>query len=407
VARGIAGELGLRLGLEETTMARLMKGLDTKLIHAGEPDELIGGAVAMPIFQSSTYEYRGQKSYHDLRYIRLSNTPNHQALHAKLAVLENAEAALVAGSGMAAISAALIAIVGGGGHLLAQDCLYGGTHDLLTQEFPSLGIEVDFIDGDDPASWREQVQPNTKAIYMETISNPLVQVSDLQAASEFAADQGLISIIDNTFASPVNFRPADIGFDLSLHSATKYLNGHSDIVAGAVIGRGELVEQITRKLNHLGGVLDPHACFLLHRGLKTLGVRVRHQNESALRIARFLEQHPRVTRVNYPGLESHPNHLRACELFDGFGGVLSFELEGGVGAADRFIVNATLPISAPSLGGVETLITRPVTTSHSGMTPQDRAKAGITDGLIRLSVGLETSDDLIEDFELSLRTVYD
>ena len=234
-------------------MAKLMKGLDTKLIHAGEPEELIGGAVTMPIFQSSTYEYAGQRSYHDLRYIRLSNTPNHVALHTKLAMLENAEAALVAGSGMAAISAALLAIVGGGGHLLAQDCLYGGTHDLLTQDFPSLGIDVDFIDGDDPASWREMLRPNTKAIYVETISNPLVRVSDLQAAGDFAAENGLVSMIDNTFASPVNFRPAEIGFDLSLHSATKYLNGHTDIVAGAVIGRAELVDQVTHKLNHLGG----------------------------------------------------------------------------------------------------------------------------------------------------------
>jgi cystathionine beta-lyase/cystathionine gamma-synthase len=388
-------------------MAKRMKGLDTKLIHGGEPEQRIGGAVTLPIFQSSTYEYSGQTSYHDLRYIRLNNTPNHLALHAKLAMLENADAALVAGSGMAAISATLLTVVGGGGHLLAQDCLYGGTHDLLTQEFPSIGIEVDFIDGDDPSSWREMIRPQTKAIYVEALSNPLVQVSDLQAASEFAAEHGLLSIIDNTFASPVNFRPSEIGFDLSLHSATKYLNGHTDIVAGAVIGRGELVGEITRKLNHLGGALDPHACFLLQRGLKTLGVRVRHQNESALRIARFLERHPRVTRVNYPGLESHPHHLRACELFDGFGGVLSFELEGDAHAADRFIANATIPICAPSLGGVETLITRPATTSHSGMTANDRARAGIRDGLVRLSVGLETSDDLIDDFEIALRATYE
>jgi cystathionine beta-lyase/cystathionine gamma-synthase len=392
---------------EGICMAKLMKGLDTKLIHAGEPEQRIGGAVTLPIFQSSTYEYSGQTSYHDLRYIRLNNTPNHLALHTKLAMLENADAALVAGSGMAAISVTLLTAVGGGGHLLAQDCLYGGTHDLLTQEFPSIGIEVDFIDGDDPTSWREMIRPHTKAIYVEAISNPLMQVGDLQAASEFASEHGLLSIIDNTFASPVNFRPSEIGFDLSLHSATKYLNGHTDIVAGAVIGRGELIGEITRKLNHLGGVLDPHACFLLQRGLKTLGVRVRHQNESALRIARFLEQHPRVTRVNYPGLESHPNHLRACELFDGFGGVLSFELEGDARAADRFIANVTIPICAPSLGGVETLITRPATTSHSGMTANDRARAGIGDGLVRLSVGLESCDDLIEDFEIALRTTYD
>ncbi|MFZ1887130.1 MAG: aminotransferase class I/II-fold pyridoxal phosphate-dependent enzyme [Candidatus Binataceae bacterium] len=386
-------------------MARLMRGIETRLIHAGEPDPPIGGAVTMPIFQSSTFESAGATNYHDLRYIRLSNTPNHTALHAKLASLEGAEAALVAGSGMAAISATLMTTLSGRGHLLAQDCLYGGTHDLLTQDFPGIGMEVDFINGDDPASWREMIRPNTKAIYVESISNPLLRVSDLTAAVDFASANGLISIIDNTFASPMNFRPAETGFDLSLHSATKYLNGHTDIVAGAVIGRAELVDEIKHKLDHLGGVLDPHACFLLNRGIKTLAVRVRHQNESALKLARFLEQHPKIARVNYPGLESHPNHLRACELFDGFGGVLSFELEGGVAAAEKFIAHATIPISAPSLGGVETLITRPAATSHSGMSPEHRAQVGISDALVRLSVGLESSDDLIEDLAQALRTI--
>src|SRR5271155_889795 len=381
---------------------RLIKGLDTKLIHAGEPEPRIGGAVTMPIFQSSTFEYIGQTNYHDLRYIRLNNTPNQMVLHAKLAALENAEAALVATSGMAAISAALFTVLAGGGHLLAQDCVYGGTHDLFVEEFPRYGLSVDFIDGDEPRSWREAIRPHTKAIYVEAISNPLMQVSDLQAAVDFAAANGLLSIIDNTFASPVNFRPAEIGFDLSLHSGTKYLNGHTDIVAGAVIGRAELVESVKHTLNHFGGSLDPHACFLLHRGMKTLAVRVRHQNESALKLARWLEAHRAVARVNYPGLESHPNHLRACELFDGFGGVLSFELHGGVDAAIGFIERVTIPISAPSLGGVESLITLPATTSHSGMSAQERARAGISDGLIRLSVGLESSDDLLEDFETAL-----
>jgi len=383
-------------------MARLIKGLDTKLIHAGEPEPLIGGAVTMPIFQSSTFEYAGQTSYHDLRYIRLSNTPNHEVLHAKLAALENAEAALVAGSGMAAISAALFTVLADGGHLIAQDCVYGGTHDLFAEEFPRYGMAVDFVDGDEPGAWRETLRPNTRAIYVEAMSNPLLQVSDLRAAVEFAAEHGLVSIIDNTFASPINFRPAELGFDLSLHSGTKYLNGHTDIVAGAVIGRAELVERVTHTLNHLGGILDPHACFLLHRGMKTLAVRVRHQNESALKIARWLEQHRAVARVNYPGLESHSNHIRACELFDGFGGVLSFELGGGLEAARRFMERVTIPISAPSLGGVESLITRPATTSHSGMSPAERARTGIGDGLVRLSVGLESSDDLLEDFEMAL-----
>ena len=384
---------------------KVIRAIDTKLIHAGEPEPRIGGAVAMPIFQSATFAYRGEQNYHDLRYIRLSNTPNHDVLHRKLAALENAEAALVAGSGMAAISTTLLALLGAGDRLLAQGCLYGGTHDLLTADLPALQIGTDFIDANDPTSWREQLTERTRAIYVETVSNPLMSVADLGAVVDFAAAHGLVSIIDNTFASPVNFRPAEAGFDLSVHSCTKYLNGHSDIVAGAIIGRAQLVEKVAHKLNHLGGVLDPHACFLLHRGMKTLAVRVRYQNESALKIARFLEDHPSVRQVNYPGLESSPDHLRACELLDGFGGMLSFELKGGVVAADSFIDRVTLPISAPSLGGVESLITRPATTSHSGMTSEERSRAGIGEGLIRLSVGLEATEDLIEDFTRVLATV--
>ena len=220
---------------------------------------------------------------------------------------------------------------------------------------------------------------------------------------EFARKHGLVSLIDSTFPSPVNFRPVEHGFDLVLHSATKYLNGHSDIVAGAVVGRTDLVREVRHRLNHLGGSLDPHACFLLQRGLKTLPVRVAYQNESALRVATWLEGHSAVARVNYPGLASHPRHARARGLFDGFGGMLSFELKGGRPAAERFIEQAVLPVSAPSLGGVETLLTLPATTSHLGMEPAERRRAGISDGLIRVSVGLETTEDLIEDFEQALK----
>ncbi len=385
-------------------MARLIKGMETKLIHAGEPEPLIAGAVTTPIFQSSTFEHSGGADYHQLRYIRLNNTPNHDALHAKLAALENAEAALVCSSGMAAITATLLTVLAPHGHLLAQECLYGGTHDLLARDLPSLGIEVDFINADDPDSWRGHLRGNTRAIYLETLSNPLLQVPDLAAAIDFSRRNRLVSIIDNTFASPINFRAAEFGFDLSLHSATKYLNGHDDIVAGAIVGSEELMSKVRRKLNLFGAALDPHACFLLNRGLKTLAVRVQHQNESASKIARFLEQHRAVTRVNYPGLESHPHHLRACDLFDGFGGVLSFELEGGVEAAERFLASVTVPTCAPSLGGVHTLIMRPAVTSHAGMSPEERARAGIPDALIRLSIGLETCEDLIEDFEMALNS---
>jgi len=388
---------------ENVSSMKTFKHIETKLIHSGEPDPRVLGAVSMPIFQTAMFEYAGEESYHDVRYLRLNNCPNHVALHQKLAALENAEAALVTASGMAAITTTMLTVLTAGDHLLAQNCLYGGTHDFLTKDFAGFGLEFDFIDGDDPDSWKSKLRPNTKAIYVEAMSNPTLQVSDLKAAAAFAKEHGLVSLIDNTFASPINFRPAEWGFDVSLHSCTKYLNGHSDIVAGACIGRADLIEKITHKLNHLGGSMDPHAAFLLHRGMKTLALRVRCQNESAMKVARFLEAHAAVDKVNYPGLESYPGHQRARDLFDGFSGMLSFEIKGGVAAAEKFMHKAKLPIIAPSLGGVETLITRPSTTSHSGMSREDRARLGITDSLIRVSVGIEATEEIIEDFDQALR----
>ncbi|HEY0766557.1 MAG TPA: aminotransferase class I/II-fold pyridoxal phosphate-dependent enzyme [Steroidobacteraceae bacterium] len=377
--------------------------IETKLVHAGEPLPRIAGAVQMPIFQSATYEYGGEGSYHDVRYLRTNNTPSQVALHLKLAALENAEAALVTASGMAAISTTLLTVLSAGDHLLAQSCLYGGTHDLLSGDFARFGLAVDFIDADKNDSWRTQLRPNTRAIYVEAMTNPLLQVADLKAVVQFARAHGLTSIIDNTFASPINFRPIEAGFDLSIHSATKYLNGHSDIVAGAVSGRAELIERIRHKANHLGGSLDPHAAFLLSRGLKTLALRVRFQNGSALKIAQFLEAHPAVARVHYAGLETHPRHARARSLFAGFGGVLSFELEGPASRADEFARRLRIPIVAPSLGGVHTLLTRPATTSHAGLAREERLRLGISDALLRLSVGIEATEDLLEDFEHALR----
>jgi cystathionine beta-lyase/cystathionine gamma-synthase len=356
----------------------------------------------MPIFQSAMFEYAGEKDYHELKYIRLNNTPNHVALHEKLAALENAEAALVTSSGMAAISTALLTVLSTGDHLLVQDCLYGGTHDFVTKDLGTFGISYDFIDGDNPRSWKEKLRPNTKAIYVETMTNPLLQIADHGMVVEFAKQHGLISLIDNTFASPINFRPPEHGYDLSLHSCTKYLNGHSDIVAGAVIGRSELIDRVKHKLDHLGGSLDPHACSLLHRGMKTLALRVRYQNESTLKIAAFLEKHRAVEKVNFPGLEKHPQHARARDLFNGFGGMLSFELKGGVQTAKQFMKRTILPVIAPSLGGVETLLTLPSETSHSGMRPEDRKALGISDGLVRMSVGIEGTEDIIEDFQSAL-----
>ena len=377
--------------------------LETQLVHAGEPLPRIAGAVEMPIFQSATYAYGGEGSYDDVRYLRNNNTPSQLVLHTKMAALEGAEAALVTASGMAAISGTLLALLGTGDHLLAQSCLYGGTHDLITREFPRLGLAADFIDAQRPESWQAQLRPQTRAVYVEAMTNPLLEVADLRSVVSFAREHGLIAIIDNTFASPVNFRPVPFGFDLSIHSATKYLNGHADIVAGAISGRAQMVERIRHKLNLLGGALDPHAAFLLKRGLKTLALRVRYQNDSTLKVAAFLAAQAAVQRVNYPGLESHPQHARARELFAGCGGVLSFELHGGAARADAFAARLRIPALAPSLGGVQSLLTRPATTSHAGLAPAARQRLGISDGLLRLSVGIEATEDLLQDLEQALR----
>ncbi len=379
-------------------MARTYRELGTRLIHAGEPEPRIEGAVSLPVFQSSTYEYRGERSYEDVRYIRLNNTPNHLVLHAKLAAIEEGEAAVVAASGMAAITTALLTVLRQGDHVLVQDALYGGTHAFVTRDLARFGIGHDVVDPERPETWRAALRPETRAIYVETMSNPLLRIPELEMVVGFAREHGLVSMIDNTFASPVNFRPCPFGFDLSIHSATKYLNGHTDIVAGAVIGRKDLVAEILHRLDHLGGTLDPHACFLLHRGLKTLALRVERQNAGALALARFLADHPAVARVAHPGLETHPAHARARAWFDGFGGMLAFEPRGGREAAERMFSKLTLPIVAPSLGGVETLVTRPATTSHAGLTPEEREAIGISDGLVRVSVGIEAVDELIEDF---------
>ncbi|MCS6913176.1 MAG: aminotransferase class I/II-fold pyridoxal phosphate-dependent enzyme [Myxococcales bacterium] len=376
----------------------------TRVIHAGEPR--ICGAVSIPVFQSSTFLHdprsAAEGGYHEVRYARLSNTPGHLALQEKLAALEGAEAALLTSSGMAAISTTLLALLEPGDHVLAQEGLYGGTHTLLVRDLRRFGIECTFVDGNDPTAWGAARRPRTRLFYVEAMSNPLLQVADLPGIVEFCRTGGLLSVIDNTLATPVNFQPLRCGFDLCIHSCTKYLNGHSDLVAGVVVGGAALLTRIKHQLDRLGGALDPHACFLLHRGIKTVALRVRHQNDSALRIARFLSRHPAVRQVHYPGLESHPQHARAQALFQGFGGLLSLELQEGVAGVERLLSRTQLLIQAPSLGGVETLVTRPATTSHASLTPAERHRLGISDALLRISVGLEDPEDLIEDLAQAL-----
>jgi cystathionine beta-lyase/cystathionine gamma-synthase len=376
--------------------------LETLAIHAGEPSPRIEGSVAMPVFQSATFLHGGAGRYDEVRYLRLSNTPNHVAVAAKLAALEGAEAALVTASGMAAISVTLLTLLRPGDRLLAQRGLYGGTHELVTRELARLGVAVDLFDGQDAASLARLVRPETRAVYVETITNPLVEVADLEAIAAFARARGLTSVIDNTFASPFNFQPIARGFDVVIHSCTKYLNGHSDLVAGAVVGSRAFVDEVTHRQNLFGGCLDAGTAALLHRGMKTLALRVARQNETALALAEALARHPGVARVRYPGLSSHPGHARAKALFRGFGGMLSFEPAGGPAAVDALLQRLTIPLCAPSLGGVETLVILPARTSHASLAPEERRAAGIRDELVRVSVGIEAAEDLVADFEQAL-----
>ena len=373
--------------------------------HGGEEKERVKNSVTFPIFQTSTFEYPADSDYDEILYTRLNNNPNQVLLGQRLAQLEAGEAALVTSSGMAAICSAFYSLFKPGDHVLVQNGVYGGTHAFITERFKTMGLEYDFIDAYDPKSWQTFLKPTTRAIYVEAISNPLILVCDLKAASDFAKQNKLIAMIDNTFASPINFSPLKHGFDLSFHSATKYLNGHSDVIAGAVIGSNELIASCRKYLNLAGGPLDPHACFLLERGIKTLGVRVRQQNSSALAVARFLNIHSQVSQVNYPGLESHPHFARAKSMFTGMGGMLSFDLKDGLEATQKLVKNLKLIIHAPSLGGVESLITRPVASTHAKLTEVERKKISLSPSLLRLSVGLEDTSDLIDDLAQSLKMI--
>jgi cystathionine beta-lyase/cystathionine gamma-synthase len=375
---------------------------ETLAVHAGERRPAPEGSVVFPIYQGTVFSVEPETDYHDIKYIRLSTTPSQSYLHDKLAALEDAEVAVATSSGMAALTTVLHTLLRKGDHLLAGNCLYGGTHDFITAHADDLGWSYTFVDPHRPETWEAARTSRTRVFLTETITNPLMRVPRLRELVAFARGQGLTTVIDNTFATPVNFRPLSIGFDLCFHSATKYLNGHSDLVAGCVAGGTELIDRVRRTLNHYGGALDPHAGFLLARGLKTLALRVGAQNANASELAHFLAAHPQVREVNYPGLASHPDHDHAAELFSGFGGMLSLRLEAGADAAERLLDRLRIPYVAPSLGGVETLVTRPAATSHAGMTPDDRERLGITDDLIRVSCGIESAGDLIGDFAEAL-----
>jgi len=369
------------------------KGFHTTCIHDGEVhDAQFGGAIS-PIFMSTSYPFLDVDVR---RYPRNFNTPNQEAVSKKIASLEHGEAALTFGSGMAAISTALLAFLKQGDHVVFQNEIYGGAYNLVMEEFDNFGILYDFTNGVEVADFESKITANTKVIYIETPSNPLLTITDIKAVAEIAKKHQIITMIDNTFASPVNQTPIDLGIDISLHSATKYLGGHSDILAGVVVGSKEHIQRIFQKGKNLGGNISDFTSYLLERSIKTLGIRVERHNQNAMFIADFLENHPAVERVYYPGLKSHPNHEVAKEQMHGFGGMLSFKLKETYNAV-KFQKKLKLIRPSMSLAGVESTILMPTMTSHSLMSKEERDKQGITDNLLRFSVGIENKEDIIAD----------
>jgi cystathionine beta-lyase/cystathionine gamma-synthase len=382
-------------------MSRRRRGPATIAIHGDGGERAPGEPIAPPVVQSSTF-VRDIGSTDEPLYTRYGNNPNQLRLAERLAALEGAEAAIVVASGMGATALAHLAVLRPGDHLLASDWLYGGTRTLFTRDFAQLGIEVTFINPDHRRDWRTRFRRNTRAIFVETPTNPLMRILDLDWLSQLTSERGVPLIVDATFASPVNFRPLEHGADIVIHSVTKYLNGHSDIIAGAVVGTEAVVEEVRSRMKVWGQALDPHAAWLIERGMKTLTVRMARHNATGLTVAAWLERHPKVRRVHYPGLPSHPDHALAARTLDGFGGMVGVELAGGPRAAERCLRALRLIAHAPSLGGVESLVSEPRFTSHAAMTPEQRASAGIPDGFLRLSLGLEDADDLIADLDRAL-----
>lgn len=366
-------------------------------MHAGAYRDKATGAITTPIFTASSYAYPNPTDQNT--YQRYFNVPNQRVVAEKLAALEGGEDALVFGSGMAAITTVLFALLKPGDHAVFQEDLYGGSYHFVAAELTRFGIEISFARG--LGDFAALIRPNTKLIYVESPSNPLLRVVDLAVVAALANARGLLTVIDNTFATPINQNPLGLGISVVVHSATKYLNGHSDLNAGAVVASREIITRVRPCAVNHGGMLDAHACYMLERGLKTLALRVERQNANASRLARWLQQHPAVVRVNYPGLTEHPDHAVAARQMRGFGGMLSFELRDAA-QVNAVLGRLKLATAALSLGGVETLVTIPAKTSHVKMTAEERARVGIGDALLRVSVGIEDSDDIIGDFEQAL-----
>ncbi|ADV50638.1 Cys/Met metabolism pyridoxal-phosphate-dependent protein [Cellulophaga algicola DSM 14237] len=373
-------------------------GFNTICTHFGElKDEKYKGAIS-PLYMSTSYAFDDVEVK---RYPRYFNTPNQVALSEKVAALEHAEAAMIFGSGMAAVSTALMAFLRAGDHVVLQKTLYGGTYNLVTEEFEKFGISYSFTEGLKPEDFIAKIKENTKVIYIETPSNPLLTITDLKAVSAIAKEHGLVSMIDNTFASPVNQNPIDFGIDIVIHSATKYMGGHSDILAGAVASTKENMERIFHLAKNFGGSLSDYTVWLLERSIKTMGIRVKAQNENAQKMSEYLYENKNVQAVFYPGLPSHADHQLAKSQMRGFGGMLSFELNASI---DSYTFQQALKLikSSMSLAGVESTLLSPSKTSHGLLSPEERENQGIADGLIRFSLGIEDIEDLIEDIEQAI-----
>jgi cystathionine beta-lyase/cystathionine gamma-synthase len=370
----------------------------TQCVHSGARKDKATRGLNTPIYPSSAYEYLDAAQN---TYPRYFNTPNERVVVEKLCALEGAEDGLLFSSGMAAISAVLLAFLDSGGHAVLQRDIYGGTHHFVTADFNRLGLQFSFT-GSRPEEIEAAVRPNTRLIYIETPSNPLLKITDIAAAAEIGRRRGLVTVIDNTFASPINQNPLAHGIDVVTHSATKYIGGHSDLCCGAALGSAELIRRIHATAVNLGGSLNALTCYLLERSLKTMAVRVERHNQNARTVADFLSRQPVVLKVNYPGLESHPGHVIAARQMHGFGGMLSFELDETKCPADRFLHRLKLITPALSLGGVETIICASSKTSHAKLSAEQRRELGISDGLLRLSVGIEDAGDIIADLSQAL-----
>jgi cystathionine beta-lyase/cystathionine gamma-synthase len=377
-------------------------GLSTTAIHGGAPPPTPGTGVSSPLVQSVNYVQETGTS-EGLRYTRYGNTPNAELIQRRLAQLEGSEAALVLSSGMGATACAMLALLRSGDHLVTSSWIYGGTRKLFSEDLPGMGIEVSFVNPLEPRAWRKALRKNTRVIFLESPVNPTCRVLELNSLQSLAHSEGIALVVDSTFASPVNFRPIEHGVDVVIHSATKYLNGHHDILAGVVCGNEPFIDEVRRKMMVWGQAPDPFACWLLERGLKTIDVRVKRQNENAMRIAEWCSKRPEIAKVHYPGLPSHPDHEIAKTLLDGFGGMLAIELKGGGPSAIRFIQALKVFTYAASLGGVDSLVIEPRYSSHEHMTPEERARIGIPDGFLRVSIGIENAEDLIADIEQALQ----